>query len=1308
MEQTVVDFKPIEHSLNKVLLADRYAIKKSLRVLKDRVRQGKPVDHGLKKLEQRIARSIEIVEKRKTISLNLSYPQALPVSQRKVEIIKAIQEHQVVIIAGETGSGKTTQIPKMCLEAGLGIFGVVGHTQPRRLAARTVSNRIAEELQTPLGQGVGFKVRFQDSVSDSSRIKLMTDGMLLAEVQNDRLLNQYDALIIDEAHERSLNIDFLLGYLRSVLAKRPDLKLIITSATIDHQRFSEHFSKAPIIEVSGRTFPVDVLYRPMNNADETEAGVDAEQGLEDAILESVTDILQLERKHPNPNRPGDILVFLSGEREIREAAEVLRKKGPKNIEVLPLYSRLSNSEQNRVFQKHSGRRIVLATNVAETSITVPNIGYVIDCGLARINRYSFRSKVQRLPIEPISQASANQRKGRCGRVAEGVCIRLYAEDDFNLRPEFTEPEILRTNLASVILQMESMQLGHIERFPFIDKPDSRMISDGYRLLEELGAYDKAKGLTVLGKQIAKLPVDPRVGRMIVAAQQMGCLSEVLTIASALSVQDPWMRPYDKQQAADAAHSQFKDKESDFYAYVNLWQRMSEERESLSNNQFKRWLSDNYLSYLRIREWRDLHRQLKLVCTDQGWKENAEPSDPTSVHKAILSGLLSHVGVKDEDRQFLGTRNRKFQLFPGSSLKAKRSKWVMAAEIVETQKVYARTLASIEPQWIEELGKHLLKFNYFEPHWEKKRACAIAYRQTTFMGLIINPRQAVQYSQVDPAESREIFIMNALVAGDYESKAPFLKHNQQLIEELTYLEQKTRRRDILLDDLSIYQIFDKLIPADIVNGKSFEKWRKGVEKTEPQRLFLTEQQLTRASELGDQASWSFPDQVEVLGGNLKLDYEFEPGRKNDGLTVVVPVSLLNQVDDAKLEWLVPGLEHEKCVALIKALPKALRKNFVPAPDYAKAFLETNPNREQSLHEQLAAFLKQKSRQDVRAELWDDLELPLHLLANLRVLNEQGKLLREGRDIRPIKRELSGAVQAAIKDFSVEGIENKVYTQWSFERVPEEYQLKRAGAIVITYPALVDVESGVELAMFDTREQADKSMQQATLRLFLLALPQQSRYVRKNCALPEKTAIKYSAFGDKHELIKGIERMAFFKTFVENKPLVRSCGEFEKRLTTSRDQLVAAANSIKALLADILDKHHVVSKLLSASNSPARLKGYQDIQFQLKNLFVPNWVSVVDFDNLAHYPRYLDAIAIRIDRMQGNIQRDQAFSEDLAERWEAYESRQARRIEEGIRDLKLEQYRWMLEEYRISLFAQEMKTAYPISEKRLEKFWQTIAR
>ena len=967
-------------------------------------KKGRPGQKDLEKMAQWLDRGQARVTERQALHKPATFPSSLPVSERVDDIREAIEQNQVVIIAGETGSGKTTQIPKICMNSGRGIRGLIGHTQPRRIAARTVAGRIAEELGEQTGGQVGYQVRFTDTTSDQSRVKVMTDGILLSEVQHDRFLDRYDTLIIDEAHERSLNIDFLMGYLRQLLPKRPDLKVIITSATIEVERFSEFFSGAPVIEVSGRTYPVDVRYRPLTGDED-----DRDQGWTDGVLRAMEEIEQHERAEKQP--PGDVLVFLPGEREIRSLSKVLRHAELRHTEVLPLYSRLSNQEQNRIFQGHRGRRIVLSTNVAETSLTVPGIRYVIDTGVARISRYSVRSKIQRLPIEPVSQASANQRAGRCGRVAPGICFRLYDETDFINRPEYTDPEILRTNLASVILQMTTSGLGDIRHFPFLEPPDRRLINDGYKLLEELGAVDDKRRVTNLGRTMARLPLDPRLARMLVTSSEQGSLAETLVIIAGLSVQDPRERPQDKQQAADQAHAPFNDKESDFLTLLNIWNFYEEQRQELSQNQLKKVCQKSFLSWMRMREWRDIHRQLTLICREQKLKLNRDAASYESLHKAILAGLLGQVAVKLEKKEYLATRNRKVMIFPGSKVSKTGPKWIVAAEIVETSRVFARVVAKIEPEWIEPLAGHVVKHHFFEPHWEQKRAQVMGYEKVSLYGLDIIAKRRIPYSKVDPEECRNLFIRRALVEGDYQSKAPFIARNRELLDTVENLERKTRRRDLLVEDEVLVAFYDQRLPADIVSGRHFESWWKQLSADQLRDMELTEADILQRP-VDEQAGSLYPDYLEWEGVRYPLSYEFEPTSERDGVTLQAPVMALKQLPARRLEWLVPGLLREKCIALVKGLPKALRRNFVPVPDFVDAALENLQASNEPLALQLGEQLRRMTGVRIDPDAWPQKDLPKHLRMNLRVVDDAGKPIAEGRETEKLQSELEERAEAAL--------------------------------------------------------------------------------------------------------------------------------------------------------------------------------------------------------------------------------------------------------------------------------------------------------
>lgn len=1091
-------------------------------LIKDRFRFSKRID-GASKIKNEsarnavfdeialdIAQSMMVVEQRKQQMPKIEYPALLPVSQKRDDIAQAIAHHQVVIVAGETGSGKTTQLPKICAELGRGKYGLIGHTQPRRLAARSVANRIAEEMETELGGFVGYKVRFTDQISDQTQIKLMTDGILLAEIQNDRFLNQYDTIIIDEAHERSLNIDFILGYLKQLLPRRPDLKVIITSATIDPERFSKHFSNAPIIEVSGRTYPVEVRYRPLAGDDDSESDRDQLEGIFQAVDELCDEGL------------GDILIFMNGEREIRDTADALSKRNLRDTEIVPLYARLSAGEQNKIFQPHAGRRIVLATNVAETSLTVPGIKYVIDPGTARISRYSYRTKVQRLPIEPISQASANQRKGRCGRTEEGICIRLYSEEDFLSRPEFTDPEILRTNLASVILQMTALGLGDIEAFPFVEAPDKRNIQDGVRLLEELGAIndqikDPKKRLTESGKQLARLPIDPRLARMVLEASKLGCLKEVMIIASALSIQDPRERPSDKQQSADDKHRRFNHEDSDFLTLVNLWHYIGQQQKALTSNQFRRQCKLDYLNYLRVREWQDVYTQLHQSTREMGFKLNDEPGSYHAVHSAILVGLLSHIGMKDQEKnEYHGARNARFNIFPASGLFKKQPKWVMSAELVETSKLWARVVAKIEPDWIEPLAKHLSKRSYSEPHWSKKNAAVMAYEKVMLYGIPIVPKRLVNYGTIDPVLSREIFIRSALVEGDWETKHAFFKQNRALLAEVEELEHKSRRRDILVDDEELFQFYDQRVGTEVVSGRHFDAWWKTASRKTPDLLSFEKEMLFKgdASHITDLDYPNFWHQGNL---KLKLSYQFEPGENSDGVTVHIPLPILNQVEPHGFDWQIPGLRHELVVSLIKSLPKTLRKNFVPAPNYADAFLARVTPFEMPLLDAMEKELRRMTGVTVLREDWKLDQLPAHLKITYRAVDHRNRKLNESCDLHELKESLKEKVQETLSQVADDDIEQRDLHTWSFGELPKVYQQKRGGFEVRAYPALVDKKDSVEIKLFETEQEQLSAMRAGQRRLILLNVPSPIKYLHANLPNKSKLGLYFNPYGKVLDLI-----------------------------------------------------------------------------------------------------------------------------------------------------------------------------------------------
>ncbi|QLB42977.1 ATP-dependent RNA helicase HrpA [Mannheimia pernigra] len=1243
-------------------------------------------------------------------NLKIDYPD-LPVSARREEILTLIRENQVVVIAGETGSGKTTQLPKMCLELGRGVKGLIGHTQPRRIAARSVATRIAEELKSELGNTVGYKVRFNDQVNEHSLVKLMTDGILLAEIQHDRYLNQYDTLIIDEAHERSLNNDFILGYLKQILHKRPDLKVIITSATIDVERFSKHFNNAPIIEVSGRTFPVEVRYRPIVEEKEQ----DQLQGILNAV-----DELQAEGR-------GDILIFMNGEREIRDTAEALQKQKLRHTEILPLYARLSVAEQQRIFQPSGGlNRIILATNVAETSLTIPNIKYVIDTGTARISRYSYRTKVQRLPIEPISQASANQRKGRCGRVSEGICIRLYSEEDFNSRPQFTDPEILRTNLASVILQMTSLGLSDIASFPFVDAPDSRQIQDGIRLLEELqvirlrhkndranlNAGPKSKNtkekdrinksnwiLTPIGRQLAQLPVDPRLGRMIVEAAKNGSLHEVMMIVSALSIQDPRERPQEKQQSADDKHRRFADKESDFLAFVNLWHFIQSQQKELSKNQFRHLCRKDYLNYNRVREWQDIYHQLRLAVREMGLKINSEPATYQPIHTALLTGLLSHIGVKDNEKMhYLGARNAHFFLFPNSVLFKKQPKWVMAAELVETTKLWGRMVARIEPEWIEPLAVHLTKSSYSEPHWAKSKGAVMASEKVSLFGIPIVASRPINYGLVDPSVSREIFIRSALVEGEWHNNYKFFKENNRLIREVEAMEHKSRRRDILVDEQVLFEFYDQRVGTEVVSAKHFETWWKKVAKNDPDLLnfeksFLINNNANQVSEL------DFPNFWHQKALKLKLSYQFEVGKDHDGVTVHIPLPLLNQVEPEGFDWQIPGLRHELVVSLIKSLPKSLRRNFVPAPNYAEAFLGRVEPFKKPLLESLSVELRKMTGVLVEPEQWDISQLPPHLRITFRVIDGKGKKLQESENLDELKFDLKDEVQNTLSNIADDGIEQSGLHIWNFAELPQFYEQKKAHFSVKAYPAIVDEQTTVGVKLFETEFEQTRAMQAGLRRLLLLNVPSPIKYLHEKLPNKAKLGLYFAPFGKVLELIDDCIACAVDK-------LIEDFGGFvwnEEKFNALKEYVRANLNTTTVDIAKQVEKC-----LTLAYELHKRLKGkldftmafaLSDIKSQIDRLIYPEFVTQTGYQRLNDLHRYLTAIARRLDKLVIDSNTDRAKMLRVEQVQEAYKQLLNKLPKsKAIPDEVLE-IRYMIEELRVSLFAQQLGTKYPISDKRI---------
>ncbi|WP_369291067.1 ATP-dependent RNA helicase HrpA, partial [Burkholderia pseudomallei] len=1273
----------------------------------------------------------------------ITFAESLPVSGKRDEIARAIAAHPVVIVCGETGSGKTTQLPKICLALGRGLgaggAGLIGHTQPRRLAASSTGRRIAEELGTPFGEVVGYKVRFTDNLAPGASVKLMTDGILLAETQTDPLLKAYDTLIIDEAHERSLNIDFLLGYLRQILPRRPDLKLIVTSATIDAERFARHFGSderpAPVIEVSGRLYPVEVRYRPIaddrpaavrhaegasSGRDRAKSAREAERDLMDGIVDAVDELCR--------EGPGDVLVFLPGEREIRDAAEALRKHHPPHTEILPLFARLSAAEQERVFKASNARRIVLATNVAETSLTVPGIRYVVDTGLARVKRYSYRNKVEQLQIEPISQAAANQRAGRCGRVADGVCIRLYEESDFAGRARFTDPEILRSSLASVILRMKSLHLSAIESFPFIEPPPGRAIADGYQLLNELGAVDDENALTPLGRELARLPLDPRVGRMILAARDQQALREVLVIASALSVQDPRERPVDAQEQADQAHRRFADERSEFLQWLRIWAWFEEAvAHKKSNRQLVDACRQHFLSHLRLREWRDVHSQLLTVVREHGWRLNEADATFEQIHLSLLTGLLGNIGFKAEDEpHYLGARGIKFHLWPGSALVKKAGRWVMAAELVETSRLYARCIAKIEPEWIERIGAHLLKKSLSEPHWEKRPAQVAAFERATLYGLTIYHRRRVAFGRQDPARARELFIRGALVDGEFDTKLAFFAHNRKLLADIEQLEHKSRRQDVLVDDELIHAFYDQAIPAGIHTGAAFERWyrdevsKSGQPEDKLRLLYLSRDDLMRHEAAGVTTEL-FPKRVTMAGVEMALAYHFEPGSPRDGVTLAVPLFALNQVDARRAEWLVPGMLKEKAHLLLKSLPQKLRRHCVPLPEYAAGFVE-RAGRERfgagGLVDALIADVREQTQVATKTSDFKLETLPAHLFMNFKVIDEHGRQLAMGRNLAQLRAELGAQAQQHFQKIAAAATlapaaqagaaagATALYehlTTWNFGKLPELLEIRRRGETLFGYPALVDRGTHCDVEVFDSPDEAARIHRAGLRRLFALQLKEPIKYLEKNLPGLREMAMQYMSLGTQDELRDQLIATALDRACLQE-PLPADDASFHARRDEGRSRLNLLAQEIARLVGQILAEYAgLAKKLAQAKPFPA---AHADMQSQLAALVGKRFVVDTPYAQLAHFPRYLKGIALRIDKLKADPARDARQAAELQPLAQHYQRSVAQRG--GVADARLAEFRWLLEELRISLFAQELRTPMPVSVKRLYKVWESMQR
>jgi len=1309
MTQTTTTLDAIAGGLNACMTADRGALRSGLARARRLAQEGKPNDRLLSRLARRYESSRTLRERRRASVPAPHYPPDLPVSERREEIRRAIEAHQVVVVCGETGSGKTTQLPKICLELGRGVDGAVGHTQPRRIAARSVASRIAKELRTMPGAQVGYKVRFADETAPETLVKVMTDGVLLAETQSDRDLTRYDTIIIDEAHERSLNIDFLLGCLKRLLPRRPDLKVVITSATIDPKRFSEHFDDAPIIEVSGRTYPVEIRHRPFEEKpDEHLEGED----LERAVLAAVDEACAA--------GPGDILVFLSGEREIRDLALALRERsGGERLETIPLYARLGAEEQGRVFQPSKRRRVVLATNIAETSLTVPGVRYVIDPGLARVSRYSPRSRVQRLPIEKVSQASARQRAGRCGRIGPGVCIRLYSEEDFDSRPAFTDPEILRTNLAGAILQMKALGLGEIERFPFIDPPDRRQVRDGLETLRELQAIDDKGRVTEVGRELARLPVDPRLGRMMQAARDFACLREAVIICAGLEVQDPRVRPAERRDEADLAHAQFQNEQSDFLTLLNLWRRFHAERAKRSRSGLRAWCAQAWVSYPRMREWIETQRQLSQIVREWGWfsgdgaagATHDEPGevDHAALHRSLLAGLVAFVGRKREKgHDYDGPRGKVFSIFPGSALFNHGPEWVMAAEQVQTTRLYARMVARVQPHWIEKAAGPLVRRSYVDPHWERSRGRVMAYENVALWGLPLIERRRVHYGKINPRVGRDLFIQHALVDAEVDIDAKFLEHNRALEEEVRRLEAKARTDALLADPTRRFAFYDARVPREVYTAKQFEEWRRNAERANPTLLYMDRSDLVQEAP-EDVTPESHPDEARVAGAPAPLEYRFQPGREEDGVTLTAPLSALHALDERDLEWVAPGLIRERIIERIRALPKRVRAAFVPAPNFARKCIDGLERTGAPLDEAIARRLESIAGAPIPRDLWAREPLPEHLRVNLRVLDEEGRVLASGRDIRKLKHDLRDRVEQRLATLPETDWNRDDVREWDFGQLPEETQVRAGDALVSAYPALVEEGDRVHLRLLPTKEAAEAAGARGVRRLYMIALKGELRWHAERLPNFERMALHYAPIGGADELREDLLARIVERVYVADRPLPRTREDFEARLDEGWRVMGPTADEVCALVDNILLRRQAIMEALEKAPrtwAPVR----QDIEAQAARLTPPGFVRRTAWAHLQQIPRYLAAAEERLARLrhagEDALQRDLALLENIRRCQEAHDERRARHEGEGVEDPNLEAFAWAIEEYRVALFAQKLGTLQPMSAKRMERLWSKV--
>jgi len=1304
------------------MLADQFRLRRSLDSVQRAAKSGKPFGRNLQRLSDSLAKSIKLREKRAanlpTVELNAD----LPVSARRDEIVEAIEKNQVVILCGETGSGKSTQLPLICLSMGRGVSGTIGHTQPRRIAARSVAARVAEEVGSSVGKAVGFKIRFTDTTSPQTYVKLMTDGILLAESQGDRFFEQYDTIIIDEAHERSLNIDFLLGRLKQILSRRPDLKVIITSATIDAERFADHFGKgensAPVIEVSGRTYPVEIRYRPPFDPDAKDAEQTPKSGssannrrrseadMQAAVLNAVDELML--------DGPGDILIFMPTERDIHETAKSLRgrllgkiSKGQKT-DIIPLYARLSTKEQSRIFQTLPHRRIVIATNVAESSLTVPGIHYVIDSGTARISRYSARSRMQRLPVEPVSQASANQRAGRCGRIGPGICIRLYTEDDYNGRDAYTAPEIQRTNLASVILQTTALRMGPLENFPFLEPPRMGTITDGYRSLYELGAIDEKNSITEVGRQLSRLPVDPRVGRLILAGHEENCLHEVLVIAAALELQDPRDRPIDKQQAADEAHAKFQDAKSDFMAYLKLWDFYHKMRSGASRSQLRKACQQNFLSYNRMREWIDIHHQLSELVAEVGLKPTKRQNNFDAIHRALLTGFLASIALLTDRHEYTAAGSQKVTIWPGSGLFSEKPKWIVAAELVETTKRYVRTVARINPDWIEPIAGHLMKKTYSDPEWDSQAGSAMAFEKVTLFGIPVIPRRRTRYSKVNAELSREMMIRDGLVEGHLEIQLPCIRHNARLMEELEVLQTRTRRFDLVVDDDERFEFYDKRIPEEVADIHHLQRWLRKAENNRRGLLNMQKVDLRRTG-TEEVTGKEFPDAVKVGTIQLPIEYHLEPGSPEDGVTLELPQEAFNQIDQNRLGWLVPGLVEEKVVALIKSLPKSLRRQFVPTADTATQVASQLNFGQGNFEQTIARLLTEIAREPVAVSDFQQERLPNHLRMNVRIMNEEGKPLATGRDLKTIRQTIGSNASSSFSEIDDNRWQRDGLKTWNFGELPAQVTVHRGTIELKGYPTLIDEDDCVSLRLRDLPARSALETRAGIRRLAAIALTRFVKVQIENIPRLSEWIMLSAAMGGAVAFKKNLGDLIVDRAlFPEKGPYPRTEAEFQLRVKKAKSMISIATQDVIVLVGAIMKGYATLRKAINATQSPHWKYAADDVKKQIVALTRPGFLTDAAWGWLRQYPRYFEAATVRLNKLpESGAQKDSKAQQTIEDLVGLYEYRAEEHRERDVYDPNLEHYRWMLEEFRVSLFAQELRTAIPVSEVRLEKQWAKVA-